>query len=119
MSKELEEAFSKNVGTVYRCFTGLLIFVAGLFSCLMYYAIEYDLCINSACDKLVVTSAWVSSSGLFVVMGLGYIGIGLGILKSKQLSKFQCISITLAMGVGWILSSAIYFAISKELRLIT
>jgi len=119
MLKELEEEFSKNVGAAYRYFTGLFVFTGGVFSCLIHYAIEYELCTNSACDKLVVTSAWVNSSVLFVVMGLGYIGIGFGILKSKQLSKFQCISITLAMGVGWMLSSASYFAILKELRLIT
>ncbi len=104
-------------GTLTRYIDSLFIFLCSLTALLVYYSINYELCIDSACDDLAITQYWVSSSIIYLIYSASVFVTGIFVFNTKQLPKIYSIGITLAIGSSFVLSGMIIFAISQEIAM--
>ena len=117
--KNIKEEFSKKYlspqGRITRYFDSFFIFMCSIVSIYIYYGINYELCSNNVCEKLVVTKYWFTSSYLFLIYSASVFVTGLFVLKTKELQRIYSISIALAIGTSFILCGMLFFAIMREL----
>jgi len=119
MNENLSKLLRKKEGIVARYISGAFIILAGLSEGLAYYLINYELCGVSDCSNLKVTSFWVTSSPMHLIMGACYIGVGVFVIKYKELSSIVSICITGSLFSGFLFSVMAVFAIANEIGQIT
>lgn len=113
--EEFSNKYLSSQGRVTRYVNFFIIFFCSISSVFVYYSINYDLCDNNSCDKLVITKYWVTSSYLFLIYSGSVFIMGIFVFKTRELQRIYSIALTLAISTSFILCGMLIFAIMREI----
>ena len=106
--------FFRPPGRLARHFEGFLVCLLGLTSFYAYYLIEFDLCNRWDCEKLDITSVFVSLNVVYLVYGIVLLITGVYLYKTENLVRFYRFGIEMTVYLSSIFFILIVFAILKE-----
>jgi len=101
---------------IIRLIDTAFLLLCSITTALIYYSINYELCIHNKCNNLMITKYWVASSEIYLIFSTALFISSVFIYKSKQLSRLISLTLTIALSSGTILSGMIIFAIIRELN---
>lgn len=115
---DLATLLAKSQGGVARWANVIAVSIAGVSSFSCYYLVEFNICQNFDCERLVVTRYYASSTWWYLVLGLALLGVGHFLRRAKDLARGYAIAITIASLTGFVLSGMAVFAMLKEVKLL-
>jgi hypothetical protein len=117
LTKEIKTALMRPQGRLARFIDTAFLFICGIAMALVYYSINYELCIANKCNDLVITRYWVSSSFFYLLFSAALAVTSIFIYRSRELPRLYCYAITIGMAAGVVLSGMMLFAITREINL--
>ena len=106
----------KPQGAIGRWFDVVFLFIAGVASFYNFYLVKFQICRDYSCEKLVVTSYYVSATWWYLLFGAAVLGVSYFIYARRNLPRVFALAITLSSLCGFVLSGMVVFAILKEVR---
>lgn len=94
--------------------SSVLVFT-GLASLLVYYLIRFDICATSRCDEVAIMKFWVSLAWLYIPYGLAQIGVGVFLVKARELARIYRLAIVVTGSLGAGLAGMVVFGVVAEL----
>ena len=116
---EITSAFLKPQGNVARYFDSAFLLFSCISMALVYYSINYEICIENKCNNLVVTKYWASSSVFYLLLSGSLLVTSVYIFKNKELPRLYSFAIAIGFGSACILSGMLLFGILREINLNT
>ena len=117
--KKILLAFFKPQGMYLKYICAAYLFFSSATVALIYYSINYEICADNVCSKLLVNKNWQSLDPFLWILSGSMLLVGIFVLKSKELPRIYSLALAFGFGAATILSGKLFFLIQYEIKINT
>lgn len=116
LKEKLAEQFLQPQSKLTRSIDATFIFIAAFINAFVFYFINFDLCVNVACENLHTLQIWHEFSSVYLLLAVADIGIGWYFIKAKYMEKIYALSLTTYIAISHIMIWLVVFGIAAEVK---
>jgi len=115
--KEILLSLFRPQGTLLRYISSAYLIFSSVTVTLVYYSINYEICINDKCSNLLVNNNWVSLNPFLLILSGSIFLVSIFVFRSRSLSIIYSIALALGFSAATILSGKLLVLIQYEISI--